>query len=40
VKYLRTKWQVNRWGKGDSKPLFTIYLFAQQMVQQLMAVGR
>src|ERR1700750_1099848 len=22
IKYLRTKWQVNRWGKGDPKPLF------------------
>jgi hypothetical protein len=29
VHYLRAKWQVNRWGRGDSKPLFTIYLFAQ-----------
>jgi hypothetical protein len=29
VRYLRTKWQVNRWGKGDPKPLFGIYLFAQ-----------
>ena len=29
VKYLRAKWQVNRWGKGDSKPLFGLYLFAQ-----------
>ena len=27
VKYLRAKWQVNRWGKGDPKPLFTMYLF-------------
>jgi hypothetical protein len=40
IKYLRCKWQVNRWGKGDPKPLFTVYLFAQQMVSQLMAVGR
>ena len=29
VKYLRAKWAVNRWGKGDPKPLFSIYLFAQ-----------
>jgi hypothetical protein len=29
VRYLRAKWQVNRWGKGDPKPLFAIYLFAQ-----------
>ena len=27
VKYIRAKWQVNRWGKGEPKPLFTIYLF-------------
>ena len=39
VKYLRAKWQLNRWGKGDPKPLFTIYLFAQQMANQLMAAG-
>jgi hypothetical protein len=29
VKYLRAKWAVNRWGKGDPKPRFSIYLFAQ-----------
>jgi hypothetical protein len=39
VKYLRTKWQVNRWGKGDPKPLFSIYLFVQSMQQQLVAAG-
>lgn len=39
VRYLRVKWQVNRWGKGDPKPLFTVYLFAQQMEHNLVAVG-
>jgi len=39
VKFLRAKWAVNRWGKGDPKPLFTIYLFVQQMSQKLVAVG-
>jgi hypothetical protein len=39
VKYLRVKWGVNRWGKGDPKPLFTIYLFAQSMSRQMAAVG-
>lgn len=39
IKYLRFKWQVNRWGKGDPKPLFTVYLFAQQMQRQLASVG-
>jgi hypothetical protein len=38
VKYLRAKWQVNRWGKGDPKPLFTMYLFAQP-ARQRVAVG-
>jgi hypothetical protein len=40
VQYIRAKWAVNRWGKGDPKPVFTIYLFAQQIVNQLMAAGR
>lgn len=39
VKFIRAKWQVNRWGKGDPKPLFTIYLFVQQMERHLAAVG-
>lgn len=39
VRHLRVKWAVNRWGKGDSKPLFTIYLFAQAMSRQMVAVG-
>jgi hypothetical protein len=38
VKYLRSKWQVNRWGKGDPKPLFSIYLFVQAM-QHMAAAG-
>ena len=39
VAHLRVKWGVNRWGKGDPKPLFTIYLFVQSMVRQMAAVG-
>jgi hypothetical protein len=35
VKYLRAKWQVNRWGKGDSKPLFGLYLFVQATDRQM-----
>jgi hypothetical protein len=35
VKFLRAKWQVNRWGKGDPKPLFGMYLFAQAMDAEL-----
>jgi hypothetical protein len=39
VKYLRAKWQVNRWGKGDSKPLFGIYLFMQARERQMAALS-
>ena len=39
VRYLRAKWEVNRWGKGDLKPLFTIYLFAKSMSRHMSAVG-
>ncbi|HEY1338718.1 MAG TPA: hypothetical protein VGF59_14480 [Bryobacteraceae bacterium] len=39
VKHLRAKWQVNRWGKGDPKPLFTVYLFVQSMQPAMAAAG-
>ena len=39
VKYLRAKWQVNRWGKGDPKPLFGVYLFVQAMQHRMVAAS-
>jgi hypothetical protein len=39
IKFLRAKWQVNRWGKGDPKPLFTVYLFVQAMQRQMALAG-
>lgn len=39
IKHLRTKWAVNRWGKGDPTPLFSIYLFVQAMQRRLAAVS-
>jgi hypothetical protein len=39
VQYLQAKWEVNRWGKGDSKPLFGMYLFMQAMECQMAAIG-
>ena len=39
VKHLRAKWQVNRWGKGDPKPLFGLYLFVQEFERRAAAVG-
>lgn len=40
VRFIRARWQVNRWGKGDPKPLFSVYLFLQEMEHKLMAAGR
>ena len=39
VQHLRVKWGVNRWGKGDPKPLFTLYVFVQAMERQLAAMS-
>jgi hypothetical protein len=39
VKYLQARWHVNRWGKGDSKPLFGIYLFVEARQRQMAAAG-
>jgi hypothetical protein len=39
VRYVRAKWQAQRWGRGEPKPLFGIYVFAQAMKNQVMAVG-
>jgi hypothetical protein len=39
TRYLRAKWQVNRWGKGDPKPLFALYLFVQNARIQALAIG-
>jgi hypothetical protein len=39
VRYLRVQWQVSRWGKGDPKPLFTIYVFAQALQPELAAAS-
>ena len=38
IKFLRARWAVNRWGKGSPKPLFTVYLFAQ-VLQEELAMG-
>jgi hypothetical protein len=39
ARYVRAKWQAQRWGRGEPKPLFGIYIFAQSMKNQVMAVG-
>jgi hypothetical protein len=36
-RYLRAQWKVNRWGLGESKPLFGFYLFAQMAKEHVTA---
>jgi len=38
LQYLRVQWKSARWGRGDTKPLFGIYLFAEVRKSQV-AVG-
>ena len=37
IRYLRAKWLVNRWGKGDATPLFDMYLFVKELVPEALA---
>ena len=39
VRFLRVKWSAQRWGKGDTRPMFGFYIFAQEMKQQLLAAS-
>jgi hypothetical protein len=39
IEHLCVKWGVNRWGKGDAKPLFGIYVFIQAMKPAMASVG-
>jgi hypothetical protein len=38
VQFLRTKYQAQRWGKGDPKPLFGAYVFAQSAQPQILSM--
>jgi hypothetical protein len=39
ARFLRVKWSAQRWGKGNSQPLFGFYVFVQEMKQELLAVS-
>ena len=39
VKHVRAQWQLKRWGKGESKPLFTVYLFVKELQPETLAIG-
>jgi len=38
VRYLRARWVVNRWGKGDATPLFDMYLFVKELEPEALAI--
>ena len=39
VAHLQARWQANRWGKGEPKPLFGAYLFVQVTEQEAVAMA-
>lgn len=39
VRYLRAKYQPQRWGKGAPKPLFGAYVFAQAAQPQILSMS-
>ncbi len=39
VKLLRAQWKMNRWGRGEPKPLFGLYVFAEEAAPVLAATA-
>jgi hypothetical protein len=39
VRFLRVQWKMNRWGRGEQKPLFGFYVFAEQTADVFAAHG-
>ncbi len=39
AKFLRVQWKMNRWGRGEPKPLFGFYVFAEAPAAALAARG-
>ncbi len=39
VGFLKAAWKMNRWGRGDPKPLFGFYLFAEEAEGMPAAAG-
>jgi len=38
IRHVRAKYQATRWGKGDPKPLFGAYVFAQEVQQHTLSM--
>jgi hypothetical protein len=39
VRSIRVQWKLGRWGRGDPKPMFGFYVFAEEVAEQAMAMG-
>ncbi len=39
IRYLRARWKVNRWGRGDPKPLFGAWLAVEHAEVQSLSAG-
>ncbi|MEO8659651.1 MAG: hypothetical protein ABI693_14360 [Bryobacteraceae bacterium] len=39
VRTVRVQWKVNRWGRGEPKPLFAIYVFTQESEELTLAAA-
>lgn len=37
TRYLRAGWKLNRWGRGEPTPLFSVYIFAEAASARAMA---
>ena len=38
VRHVRVQYRVHRWGKGEPKPLFGVYVFGQEVQQQALGM--
>ncbi len=39
VRYLQARWKVNRWGRGDPRPLFGVWMAVEQSEAQALRAG-
>jgi hypothetical protein len=35
IQHVRARWKMGRWGRGEQKPLFGFYLFAQEAARKV-----
>ena len=40
ARFLKAKWKMSRWGRGEPKAMFGFYLFAQESGQELARTAR